>query len=320
MRTSESSTTTIAKGGGIAAPLTTLLGKYWPKDWRGDRLTAFLVLLPSIIAVAIFVYGFILWTFRVSFTNWSGWTATYDFVGLENWKQLFLNDERWLIDLRNLVEYAVVFMTLCIVMGFLMAALLNQRVKGESFFRTVFVFPFAVSGIVTGVTWRWLMYPPAGINLIFHYLGLDFLQNKWYAASYGTMAVALAGAWQFTGYVMALYLAGLRGINAELLEAAQIDGAGTWNLYRNVIIPMLSPVTFTAIVLTGMGSIRVFDLVVAISGSGAGYTTDTMAFYMFQSIFQTSRFALGGTIAAFMVVLSAFLVGPYLMSMRREVE
>ncbi len=279
-----------------------------------------MVLLPSILAVAVFVYGFILWTFRVSFTNWSGWTATYDFVGLANWKELFLNDDRWRIDLRNLVQYAVVFMTLCMGMGFIMAALLNQRIKGESLFRTIFVFPFAVSGIVTGVTWRWLMYPPAGINLLLNDVGLGFLANKWYAASYGTMAIALAGAWQFTGYVMALYLAGLRGINSELMEAAQIDGANTWDLYRNVIIPMLSPVTFTALVLTGMGSIRVFDLVVAISGSGAGFTTDTMAFYMFQSIFQTSRFSQGAVIASFMIILSAFLVGPYLMSMRREVE
>jgi glucose/mannose transport system permease protein len=130
----------------------------------------------------------------------------------------------------------------------------------------------------------------------------------------------MAGAWQFTGYVMSLYLAGLRGINIELIEAAQIDGANTWSLYRNIIIPMLSGVTFTALVLTGMGSIRVFDLVVAISGSGAGFTTDTLAFYMYQSIFQASRFAQGATIAAFMIILSAFLVVPYLMSMRREVE
>jgi glucose/mannose transport system permease protein len=211
-------------------------------------------------------------------------------------------------------------MTTCIGLGFLMAVLLNQRIKSESVFRVIFVFPFAVSGIVTGVAWRWLFYPPAGINLILQNIGLGFLQNNWYAATYGTLAIAMAGAWQFTGYVMSLYLAGLRGINVELIEAAQIDGANTWSLYRRIIIPMLSGVTFTAIVLTGMGSIRVFDLVVAISGSGAGFTTDTLAFYMYQSIFQASRFAQGATIAAFMIILSGFLVVPYLASMRREVE
>ena len=286
---------------------------------RGDHLTAFLVLLPSIIAVAIFVYGFILWTYRVSFSDWSGWSPSYNFVGLDNWKALFNND-RFHIDIQNLILYALVYMTTCIGLGFIMAALLNQRIKSEALFRTIFVFPFAVSGIVTGVAWRWLFYPPSGINLIFHNLGLDFLQNNWYAAKYGTLAIAIAGAWQFTGYTMSLYLAGLRGINAELIEAASIDGASTWSLYRKIIIPMLMPVTFTVLVLTGMGSIRVFDLVVAISGSGAGFTTDTLAYFMYQSIFQSSRFAQGATIAAFMIILSAFLVVPYLRSMRQEVE
>jgi glucose/mannose transport system permease protein len=320
MQNSGNNTPTIAKGGGFAAPLITAIKKRWPQEWHGDRLTAFLVLLPSILLVSIFVYGFILWTFRVSISDWSGWSATYNWVGFDNWRQLLIEDDRFHIDLRNLVQYAAVYMTTCIGLGFLMAVLLNQRVKGEALFRTIYVFPFAVSGIVTGVAWRWLFYPPAGINLLFENFGLSFLQNNWYAAKYGTLAVAMAGAWQFTGYVMSLYLAGLRGINIELIEAAQIDGANTWSLYRNIIIPMLSGVTFTALVLTGMGSIRVFDLVVAISGSGAGFTTDTLAFYMYQSIFQASRFAQGATIAAFMIILSAFLVVPYLMSMRREVE
>jgi glucose/mannose transport system permease protein len=242
-------------------------------------------------------------------------------VGLQNWIKLLVEDERFHIDLRNLVYYATGFMSQCIIMGFIIAVLLDQKIKGEAIFRTIFIFPFAVSGIVTGVAWKWLMYPSAGLNLLFDILGVGFLKNQWYAdTNYGTLAVTLAASWQFTGYVMALYLAGLRGISPELREAAQIDGCNTWNLYWHIIIPLLAPVTFTAVVLTGMGSIRVFDLVVAISGSGAGYATDTMAFYMYQSIFQSSRFALGGTIAAFMIILSAFLVGPYLASMRREVE
>lgn len=309
----------MARGGGRTAPLAPR-GRRWRKALRGDQLIAILVLTPSILAVAIFVYGFILWTFRVSFVKWDNWTPDYTFVGLRNWVKLLVEDERFHIDLRNLVLYATAFMSQCILLGFIIAVLLDQKIKGEAVFRTIFIFPFAVSGIVTGVAWKWLMYPSAGINLLFDAAGLGFLRNQWYAGSYGTLAVSIAGAWQFTGYIMALYLAGLRGISNELREAAEIDGCNTWNLYRRVIIPLLSPVTFSAIVLTGMGSIRVFDLVVAISGSGAGYTTDTMAFYMFQSIFQSSRFAQGGTIAAFMIILSGFLVGPYLASMGREVE
>ena len=295
--------------------------KRLPKALQGDRLVSLLVITPSILAVAIFVYGFILWTFRLSVSNWNGWTPDYSWVGLENWKALFM-DERFQIDLRNLLQYALVFMGQCIILGFLIAVLLNQKIKGEAVFRTIFIFPFAVSGIVTGVAWKWLMYPSAGINMIFKSLGLTSLAGfTWYAdANVGTYSIAIAAAWQMTGYIMALYLAGLRGINAELLEAAQIDGCNTWGLYRYVIIPLLVPVTFTALVLTGMGSIRVFDLVSAISGSGAAYGTDTMAFYMFQLTFQKSMFAMGGTIAAFMIILSAFLVGPYLASLRQETE
>jgi glucose/mannose transport system permease protein len=309
----------IAKGGGVlAAPIPKKTR--WPKALTGDRLVAFLVLLPSILAVGIFIYGFIIWTFRISMVRWDNWLPDYTWVGLQNWKTLFL-DERFQIDLRNLAQFALVFMSQCILLGFIIASLLDQKIKGEAIFRTIFIFPFAVSGIVTGVAWKWLMYPSAGINLLFDSVGLGFLKNQWYADSnFGTYAIGLAAAWQMTGYIMALYLAGLRGISAELREAAQIDGCNTWQLYRHVIIPLLAPVTFTAIVLTGMGSIRVFDLVTAISGSGAAYGTDTMAFHMFQLTFQKSLFAMGGTIAAFMIILSAFLVVPYLMSIRHEVD
>ena len=133
-------------------------------------------------------------------------------------------------------------------------------------------------------------------------------------------AVTIATSWQFTGYVMALYLAGLRGIPQELKEAASIDGAGTYATYRYIIIPLLMPVTFTAIVLTGMNSIRVFDVLASMSGSGPAFATDTLAFFMFQSTFGAYRYSLGATIGAFMILLSGFLVVPYLMSMREEVE
>ena len=178
-----------------------------------------------------------------------------------------------------------------------------------------------MSGIVTGVAWRWLMQPSTGINLIFAQIGLESFQPTWNShPKYGMWAVTIAAAWQFTGYVMALYLAGLRGIAAEVREAAAIDGASTFATYRYVIIPLLMPVTFTAIVLTGMNAIRVFDLVSAMSGSGPGFATDTLAFFMFQSTFGAYRYSLGAAIGAFMIFLSAFLVIPYLRSMRDEVE
>lgn len=293
---------------------------------RGDMAIAFFVLLPSIIAVGLFIYVFIAYTFYISTVKWNSVVPDFSFVGLENWIRLF-QDSRFHMNIRNLLIYAAGFMTQCIVFGFLLASLIDQHIKGEAFFRTLFIFPFAVSGIVTGVAWRWLFQPSTGINLLFGWTeGFEFLGRTvdtpmWTASrSFGMWAVTIAAAWQFTGYVMALYLAGLRGISNELREAAAIDGAGTWAIYRYVIVPLLMPVTFVVIVLTGMNSIRVFDLVAALGGSGPAMARDTLAFYMYQSTFGMYRFAQGATIGAFMIILAAFLVVPYMRSMRGEVE
>jgi glucose/mannose transport system permease protein len=285
-----------------------------------DMLLAILVLTPSIIAVALFIYSFIGWTFYISTVKWNSQIRDYTFVGLTNWERM-VTDRRFHIDLRNLLFYAAGFMTQCIVFGFILASLLDQKIKGEAFFRTLFIFPFAVSGIVTGVAWRWLLQPTTGINVLFANIGLENFQPAWNAhPQYGMFAVTIAASWQFTGYVMALYLAGLRGIPNELREAAAIDGAGTWATYRHIIIPLLMPVTFTALVLTGMNSIRVFDIVTPMGGSGANFATDTLAFYMFQSTFGAYRYSLGAAIGSFMIILSGFLIIPYLQSMRGEVE
>lgn len=288
--------------------------------FRGDMALAVLVLTPSILAVALFIYSFIGWTFYISTVDWNSVVPDYTFVGLKNWKRL-MGDARFHADLRNLVYYAVGFMSQCLIFGFIIASLLDQKIKGEAIFRTLVIFPFAVSGIVTGVAWRWLMQPTTGINLLFARIGLDWFQPTWNSnPQYGMWAVTIAASWQFTGYIMALYLAGLRGIPDELREAAAIDGAGTVALYRYIIIPLLAPVTFTAIVLTGMNAIRVFDLVAAMGGSGPAFATDTLALFMFQSTFGAYRFSLGAAIGAFMIFLSAFLVIPYLLSMRDEVQ
>ena len=281
---------------------------------------AVLVLLPSIIAVAVFIYGFIGWTFYISMSDWKSSIPDFTFVGLKNWTRL-INDRRFQMDLRNHLYYAIGFISQCIVIGFTLATLLDQKIKGEALFRTMFIFPFAVSGIVTGVTWQWLMQPATGINLIFAKIGMDWFRPTWHAnIEYGIWAVSIAAAWQFSGYVMALYLAGLRGIPAELREAASIDGAGTWATYRFIIIPLLMPVTFTVFVLTGMNSIRIFDVVSALGGPGPGNSIDSLALNMFQTTFGAYRFSLGAAIGSVMMLLAVFLVVPYLMSMQRETE
>jgi glucose/mannose transport system permease protein len=285
-----------------------------------DLLLAILVLLPSIIAVAIFIYTFIAWTFYISTVNWNTSLVDYTSVGLQNWQRM-LTSFRFQIDLRNLVLYAAGFMTQCILIGFLLASILDQHIKGEAVFRTIFIFPFAISAVVTGVAWRWLMRPETGINALFEMVGLGFLRSQWFAhPTAGILFITIASAWQFSGYVMALYLAGLRGIPLEVKEAAQMDGCNTWNLYRHIIIPMLAPVTFTVIVLTGMASIRVFDIVTVMSGTGRAFSTDMFSTHMFELMFTANRFSLAAVIGAFMIILSAFLVVPYLLSVRKEQE
>jgi glucose/mannose transport system permease protein len=304
---------------GLAASPTYTARRRW--RWlRTDMALAVLVLLPSIIAVAIFIYGFIAWTFYISLTDWNSSVVDFTFAGLKNWKRL-VGDPRFLKDLRNLLFYALGFMTQCILIGFTLASLLDQKIKGEALFRTIFIFPFAVSGIVTGVAWQWLMQPTTGINLLFAKIGMDWFRPTWHASiEHGIWAITIAAAWQFSGYVMALYLAGLRGIPNELREAAAIDGAGTWATYRYIIIPLLMPVTFTAIVLTGMNSIRVFDIVASMGGPGPGNSLDTLALNMYQTTFNAYRFSLGAAIGSVMLLLAVFLVVPYLMSMQRESE
>ncbi len=290
------------------------------RRFNRDMVIAIAALAPSIIAVGIFIYTFIAWTFYVSVANWNTSVIDYTFTGLGHWERMF-NSFRFQMDLRNLALYALGFMSQCIVIGFLLASLLDQRIKGEAFFRTIFIFPFAVSAVVTGVAWRWLMRPDTGINLLFEAAGLSFLQSKWFAdPTFGIVFISIASSWQFSGYIMALYLAALRGIPAEVREAAQMDGCNTLNLYRHIIIPMLAPVTFTAIVLTGMGAIRVFDIVMVMSGTGQAFSTDMLATHMFEQMFTANRFSLAAVIGSFMIVLSALLVAPYLLSVRKEQE
>jgi glucose/mannose transport system permease protein len=204
---------------------------------RKDRLFGFLLVLPSIIAVGIFVYGFIAWSLRVSLSAWKGLTPDYTFAGLKNYLNLFA-DPRFHVDIRNTVIFTVVFVGGALALGLFLAILLDQHLPGEAFFRALFLFPMAISFIVTGVVWRWLMNPAlsadrlSGFNALFESLGLGFLINQWHLTpNYGIAAIALAAIWQMSGYTMALYLGGLRAVPDDLREAARVDGACPW-MYR----------------------------------------------------------------------------------------
>jgi glucose/mannose transport system permease protein len=290
-----------------------------------DRLLNILLISPSIIAVFIFVYVFIGWSVRVSLSKWKGLNADYTWNGIQNYLDLF-SDPRFHVDIRNTVIFTLVFVFGSIILGFLLAVMLDQGLKGESFFRSLFLFPMAISYIVTGSVWRWLMNPATdgsrvtGFNVLFQNLGLDFLGNAWYTTpNWGIAAIALAAIWQMSGYTMALYLAGLRAIPQELREAAQIDGASEIQIYRNIMLPLLAPVTLSALIILGHMSLKAFDLIVAIAGKQL--PLDVPAIYMWQITFDGLFYGRGAAIGVLLLISVAFLIIPYMRyTLKTEAE
>lgn len=292
-----------------------------------ERVASILLISPSAIAIAVFVYGFIAFTGFASLTKWDKLAVDFTLVGLRNYLRLFAH-QRFQIDLRNTVVFTALFLVSSLAIGFLLAVLLDQRIKGENIFRSIYLFPMSISFIVTGVVWRWLLNPGSaemgstGVNLLFDMAGLGFLKTGWYTdPKIGIMAVAIAATWQMSGYVMAMYLAGLRGIPEDLREAARVDGAGEVQIYRYIILPLLRPVTLGAVIVLGHISLKIFDLIVAMTGPGLGFSCDVPAYFMWETTFHSNRFAQGASIATILLVMVAVLIVPYLIhSVRAEAE
>lgn len=300
------------------------LRRYWKR--HRDRFYAFLSLLPSLVLVFVFVYLLIGWNTVIAFSKWDGLRTDLSFNGLNNFIELAQN-ERFQIGMKNMGVFALVFISGCIVLGFLLALLLDQSLKWEAFFRNLYIYPLAISLVVTGVIWRWLFTPGSedtgwiGINQLFDFLGLHFLKSGWHTdAKFGIIAVAIAATWQMSGYVMAMYLAAIRGIPVELKEAAVIDGASTYHFYARIVIPLVRTTTVSAVVILGHIALRVFDLIASMTGSGKGYNTDVPAYYMWQTTFQGNRFNRGAAIALVLLLLISGLVIPYIVRTYRSAD
>jgi glucose/mannose transport system permease protein len=282
-----------------------------------------LLLLPSLLVLAVFVYGFIGWNVRVSFTSWRGLRPKYDFVGAQNYRNL-LDDERFRLDVRNLLVFTVAFIVGSLLLGLFMALLLDKGVRGEGFFRTVYLLPMAISFIATAIIWRWLLdngtgASTAGINKIFENLGLGFLRSDWHKtpSSFAIAAVALPAGWALSGYVMSLFLAGLRGVPEELREAARVDGANEPRVYWHVVRPMLLPVIMSGLVILTHISLKTFDLLFAIAPGDL--RVDTPALYMYHTVFRGGFYARGATIATLLLLCVALVIVPYIWySVRSE--
>jgi glucose/mannose transport system permease protein len=272
----------------------------------------------------VFIYGFIAWTARVSVSRWKGLLPDYTFVGADNYVSL-VSDPRFQIDVRNTAIFTVVFVLGCLFIGLGLAMLLDKGIRAEGFYRSLFLFPMAISFIVTGVVWRWLMNPAtgdrtSGLNLLFESVGLSGLVNQWHTTpTWGIAAVALPAVWQMSGYTMAIYLAGLRSVPDALREAARVDGATEWQVYRRVVLPLLRPVTLSALIILGHISLKVFDLIIALAGKQVAL--DVPAIYMWTTTFDGFFFGRGASIGMVLLVSVAVLVIPYLwFTLRQEAE
>jgi len=268
------------------------------------------------VLIAVFVYGLIGWNIKVSFSDWrsaqhtSGWGGTAAYGDLRH-------DAAFTLDVHHLLLFTGVFIAGTLIIGATLAFLLDKGVKGEGFFCAVYLFPIAVSFIASGIDWRWLMNPApgdrtTGLNAIFDKVGLHTLANQWYLGqNWGMAAMAMPAIWALSGYIMALFLAGFRGVPDELREAARMDGASEYRVYRHVVFPHLRPVTLSALIILGHISIKVFDLIVAIGGKQL--ITQVPAVYMWIQIYDAQDYAKGAAIATLLLLGISVLIVPYLI-------
>ncbi len=295
-----------------------------------DQWLAITFIMPSIILVAIFVYGFVTWTGYVSVSNWNTIVPDFSFAGLKNYLFLF-SDFRFQADLRNTLAFTILFIGLVILLGLGLGVLLDQKmIRGESIFRNIFFFPMALSFVVTGVIWQWLLNPSTGMNIFLKTFGIE---PKWYTDTtilagfqwgniefglpVAIIAVVIAAVWQMTGFSLAMYLAGLRGIPDEIREAARIDGCSEFQVYWKVIIPLLRPITVSVIIMMAHISLKIFDLIYAMTGPGANFVTDVPGVYMFEATFRGNYYANGAAIAIIMLLMVAIFIIPYLWKNRK---
>jgi glucose/mannose transport system permease protein len=282
-----------------------------------QKLLPRLVLAPSLALVLLCVYGFILFTICLSFTE-SRLLPVYDWAGFANYLRLFqLNN--WQIAGKNLALFGSLYIILCVAIGLGLAVLIDQKIRGEGVLRPVYLYPMALSFIVTGVAWKWLLDPGIGLEQTVVGLGWDSFRFNWIKdRDLAIYTLVIAAVWQCSGFVMAMFLAGLRGIDEAVINAARIDGAAGFRLYRRIILPQLRPVFLSAGVVLLHMAIKTYDLVIAMTGGGPGRATEMPATFMYSYTFSRNEMAVGASAAVIMLMTIAAIIVPYLYSEIRE--
>jgi glucose/mannose transport system permease protein len=273
-----------------------------------------LVISPAFVLGFAFIYGFMLWNGVLSVTA-SRMLPNYDeFVGLAQYERLFELD-RWWVALKNLGIFSLLYVGGSMLIGMVLAIFLDQKVRGEGALRIIYLYPMALSFIVTGTAWKWILNPSLGLEKLMHDLGWTSFHFDWLVQSdLAIYCVVIAGIWQSAGFAMALFLAGLRGIDDSIIKAAQIDGASLPRIYWRILLPILRPVVFSTILVLAHLSIKSFDLVMALTNGGPGYATDVPATFMFVMSFTRGQIGLGAASATMMLATVAAIVVPYLYS------
>lgn len=272
-----------------------------------------LVIAPSFLLSFLFIYGLMAWNGYLSVSA-SRLLPNYEFVGLAQYDKLFESD-RWWVALTNLGVFGGLFIGGGMALGLLLAILLDQKVRAEGVLRTVYLYPMALSFIVTGTAWKWILNPGLGLEHLMHQWGFEGFAFGWLVdPDMAIYCVVIAGIWQSAGFVMALFLAGLRGIDDSIIKAAQVDGASLPLIYWRIIIPTLRPVFFSTLMVVSHLAIKSFDLVMALTAGGPGYATDLPATFMYTMAFSRGQIGLGAASATIMLATVAAIVVPYLYS------
>jgi glucose/mannose transport system permease protein len=285
------------------------------RPWHS--LMAVATLVPTWLTVIVVYIGTMIWSVQLSFTD-SKMVPSDTLVGFEQYRKLFAT-ARWIVSLQNLVIFGVLFVGGCLVVGTLLAISLDRKVRFENAFRTIFLYPYAMSFIVTGLVWQWLMNPELGIQMTMRELGWASFTFDWIVRrDLAIYAVVIAGLWQASGLVMVIMLAGLRGADTEIWHAARVEGIPVWRIYLSIVIPQLGPSLATATTLLAMGVVKTYDLVVALTDGGPGTASEVPAKFIMDSLFGRQNLGLATAASTVMLVMMIAALAPmlYAESMR----
>jgi glucose/mannose transport system permease protein len=281
---------------------------------------AWIALAPMALTVLLAYLGTMVWTARVSVSSSRTFPAS-DFVGASQYVRLF-NNERWLLSLQNVAVYGVLFIALCLAIGFLLAVFIDQKVMAEGALRTIFLYPYAMSFVATGLVWQWMLNPELGIQESLHKLGWTAARFDWIVdQDMAIYTIVIATVWQASGLVMALMLSGLRGVDDEIWKAARIDGIPRWRVYLSIVLPMLRPSVSTAFVLLFVMVVKVFDAVVAMTQGGPGTASEVPAKFIMDYLFGRANIGLASAASIVLLLTVLAIVAPlYYVRARRVAQ